>query len=306
MKQILFLLMMSSGLLQAEVTWKDNPSVKVDEELSLIYHDYVNLAYPQKVKQWIAYEENILKKPKNEGDYFRPALIKIKAGSFTMGDDSAGSQEDERHVHDVKIGYDFYIGKYEVTVLEFSKFVKATGYKSDAQKMGGCKTYKNGRQQLNPYAYWRYPYFKQDKYNPVGCLSYKDAKAYTVWLSKVTGTRYRLPSEAEWEYVARAGESREKSERDLLNYAWFNQNANLASQFVGRKKSNAWGVYDMQGNVFEWCEDLYVSDYSSVPDDGTPNKQGIAGRHVSRGGSWLNSANVLRLANRAALGTSNP
>ncbi|MBL0709148.1 MAG: formylglycine-generating enzyme family protein, partial [Sulfurimonas sp.] len=116
-----------------------------------------------------------------------------------------------------------------------------------------------------------------------------------------TGKTYRLPTEAEWEYVARAGTTTKysfgDSDNSLGSYAWYDSNSNSKTHPAGLKKPNPWGVYDMYGNVWEWCEDWYIDNYENTPRDGSSynNKKSYK---VLRGGSWNYSSGILRSAIR--------
>jgi formylglycine-generating enzyme required for sulfatase activity len=134
-------------------------------------------------------------------------MVVVPPGSFRMGLPGSMSGEKvefEAPQHDVKIDYEFFVGRYEVTVGQFAAFVKETGYKAESES--GCNALnREMRWHLDAARNWRNPGFPQSDEHPVVCVSWNDAKAYVEWLSKVTGKRYRLLSESEWEYVARAG-----------------------------------------------------------------------------------------------------
>jgi formylglycine-generating enzyme required for sulfatase activity len=236
---------------------------------------------------------------KDKGSYIRPALVFIQKGSFMMGSENGDS--DEKPVHKVNIQKDFYIGKYEVTVGEFRKFIDDTYYKTDADKKGYCWTW-NGEWKKITGANWKNPGFSQTEQNPVACVSWNDAKEYTKWLSQKTGDRYRLPSESEWEYVARAGTKSKYSfgddSRELKKYAWYYSNSGDKTHKVGLLEANPWGVYDMHGNVWEWCEDSY-SSYENHSKNETPTISKSNNKKVLRGGSWYNDSGYLRSANRS-------
>ena len=139
---------------------------------------------------------------------------------------------------------------------------------------------------------------------PIMGVDWNKAKAYTKWLSQKTGKNYRLPTEAEWEYVARAGATTKWSfgdnESDLEYYAWYDDNSNDKSHEVGTKNPNSWGVYDMHGNVWEWCEDWYLDNYKNTPIDGSDNRYQKDNYRVLRGGSWIINAIYTRSANRSS------
>ncbi|MEJ2202450.1 MAG: SUMF1/EgtB/PvdO family nonheme iron enzyme [Desulfuromonadaceae bacterium] len=162
---------------------------------------------------------------------------------------------------------------------EFDKFSDATGYKMPSD------------------ASWR------RIRRPVINVSWEDAMAYIDWLSQQTGKRYRLPSEAEWEYAARSGEKDEKwagtsSLTELDAYAWYGQNSSQRTHPVGSKKPNDLGLYDMSGNVWEWVQDFWHESYEGAPADGSVWEEGGNEGHVVRGGSWRDWPDYLRLAHR--------
>jgi formylglycine-generating enzyme required for sulfatase activity len=134
-------------------------------------------------------------------------------------------------------------------------------------------------------------------------VSWDDAKQYVAWLSRITGRDYRLLTEAEWEYAARAGSSARftfgEAEEQLDQYAWYSKNSDGKTQPVAKKKANAFGLHDMHGNVFEWCEDAWHDTYNGAPTDGSAWLQGgDDSRRVVRGGSWVGLPLYLRAASR--------
>jgi formylglycine-generating enzyme required for sulfatase activity len=226
-----------------------------------------------------------------------PKMVMIPSGTFRMGDIQGGGRSNEQPVHSVHVD-SFAMGVYEVTVAQFRQFVNATGYQTDAEKKGSCYSYANGRKWVNG-ANWRNPGFSQDDTHPVVCVSFHDAKAYTDWLSEQTGHQYRLPTEAEWEYAARAG--------TITKYWWGNNigsnrancNSNCGDSYqytapVGSFAANPFGLYDTVGNTWEWTCSQYESSYSGKEQRCADN----AGRFVRHGGSWLNDATRTRSAAR--------
>lgn len=218
-----------------------------------------------------------------------PEMASIPAGSFTMGDNASG-ESDERPVREVSIRA-FAAGRYEVTLGEWKAFVAATGR---AAPPADCYTSagRNGS--------WRNTGFAQDDRHPVACLNWNDAQDYVRWLSQRTGQRYRLLTEAEWEYVARAG---------TTGPYWFGQtvgaqNANYNASGkngtvqVGGYAANAFGLHDTAGNVWEWVEDCHASTYAGAPTDGSPVVNTPCSSRVIRGGSWYDTPANLRSADR--------
>jgi len=206
-----------------------------------------------------------------------PKMVWIPKGSFNMGSDTGESNE--KPVHKVTIGYDYAMSQYEVTFDDYDRFCEATGHAKPKDEGWG-----RGQR-------------------PVINVNWNDAKAYTQWLAEQTGKSYRLPSEAEWEYACRAGATTAYSFGDdasqLGTYAWYDKNSGGKTHPVGEKKPNAFGLYDMHGNVWEWCEDLWHSDYKGAPTDGSAwISGGTLDAHPLRGGSWYSNDDGLRCAFR--------
>jgi formylglycine-generating enzyme required for sulfatase activity len=130
--------------------------------------------------------------------------------------------------------------------------------------------------------------FKGDLQRPVECVSWEDAQAFCKKLSGLTGKAYQLPSEAEWEYACRAGTTGDYA-GELDAMAWYDKNSGSTTHPVGQKQANRFGLYDMHGNVWEWCEDVWHNNYEGAPTDGSAwLSDGDSGRRVLRGGSWGN------------------
>jgi formylglycine-generating enzyme required for sulfatase activity len=229
-------------------------------------------------------------------------LIHIPAGSFLMG--SQTGDRDAMPVHEVRIGHDFYLGRTEVTVRQFRAFVEATGYQTDAERAGWANTCPLPGVHPNHRGLdWRRPDFELQDDQPVVVVSWNDATAFCRWLSAQTGRDFRLPAEAEWEYAARAGRRSNAADR-LEEAAWYEGNASDCAHAVGTKAANAWGLYDMQGNAWEWCLDVWRPDYHEAAPDGCarahdPVVPQVAWRYVLRGGSWSSAARQLSLSYRA-------
>jgi len=224
-----------------------------------------------------------------EVDGLELQLVTLPPGSFMMGSESGGG--DEKPVHKVTIDYSFDIGRTEVTVGQFKEFAEATGHKTDAELHAGawhcpCPDrlgYARGRN-------WHDPGFDQTDEYPVVCVSYNDAKAFCEWLSEQSGQYFRLPTEAEWEYACRAGTTGDYA-GDLHEMAWFDMTSSDGTLRVASKRPNGWGLCDMHGNVWEWCQDIYHWHYRDAPADGSANTNPdvpaeAASRRVLRGGAW--------------------
>jgi formylglycine-generating enzyme required for sulfatase activity len=232
-----------------------------------------------------------------------PQMVWIAAGSFEMGSNNGSSRE--KPVHRVSITQPFAMGRYEVTVGEFRQFVNATGYRTDAEKKGSCYSWSSGGKYING-VNWRSPGFSQNDNHPVVCVSWNDAMAYAKWLSQQTGKQYSLPSEAQWEYAARAGTKTARywgnDADDACGYAnvadkkakqkysgWTIHNCTDGYVYtapVGQFEPNAFGLFDMLGNVWEWCADPWHSNYKGAPTDGQVWSGGDESYRVLRGGSW--------------------
>jgi len=213
----------------------------------------------------------------------------------------------------VRLNYPLAVGRYEVTVGEYKAFVEATGHDAG----NGCYVF-NGHRWVNELSKsWRDPGFSQSAQDPVTCVNWNDAQDYVTWLSRKTGKRYRLLSEAEWEYAARAGSPAQYafngSVADLCGYAngadrgsvfdWRNNSCSdgFAERTapVGRFRANAFGLYDMLGNLWEWTADCWHDKYDGAPADGAAwTSGGDCSRRVLRGGSWDSRPKNLRAAFR--------
>jgi formylglycine-generating enzyme len=220
-------------------------------------------------------------------------------GTFTQGSahDEVGHDKDEEPAHQVTISHDFWMGKFPVTKGQFAKFVADTRYVTDAEKgpVGGAGWDGKGLVQKKDFS-WRNPGFTQTDEHPVVLVSYGDANAFSGWASRKTGKRVRLPTEAEWEYAARGGTTTPwyggSTEAETLAIGWFKGNAGNGTRPVGQKKANPLGLFDMSGNVFEWCRDVYgpYHDAATTDPEGTAGPAGVGfegERRALRGGSWL-------------------
>jgi len=255
-------------------------------------------------------------------------FLDIPGGTFQMGCSPGDGkcQNDERPVHTVSI-QSFRMGKYEVTGGQFRQFVQAAGYRTDAERGKGCVT----RETDGQWAYqagrdWRNPGFPQTDRHPVVCVSWNDAQAYVEWLSRQGVGRYRLPSESEWEYAARAGSSARysfgDSEEMLCAYGnvadraarqRFNDwtvascdDGALYTAPVGVYRANVFGLHDTHGNVWEWTEDCYHDSYAGAPSDGAAWTTDDCARRVNRGGSWNLDPRLLRSSRRAGFPAGDP
>ncbi len=229
-------------------------------------------------------------------------MVYVQGGSFNMGSNDDG--DNAKPIHRVTVN-SFYMGKYELTVADFRKFIMATGYKTTAEQDGwagvGNKFEKtNGvTWQDDSYGVKRPP--AQDNH-PVIYVSWDDATRYCQWLSSQTGKTYRLPTEAEWEYAARGGNKSKgytySGSNDLTSVAWVKANGNNQTNPVGQKEANELGIYDMTGNQWEYCQDWFGADYYANSPAQNPQGPATGDHRVIRGGSWNSSAQNCRPAVR--------
>ena len=227
-------------------------------------------------------------------------FVNIQGGCYQMGDTFGDGQRDEKPVHEVCVN-DFALAKYDVTVGEFRKFVVATGYKTEAEiDRRGCYVPNGNKAEFDDSKNWRDPGFNQDDSNPVVCVSWNDAGVFINWLSEVSGTQYRFPTEAEWEYAARSGGKAEKyaGGNDINAVAWYSDNSGGTAHKVGTKQPNGLGLYDMSGNVCQWVQDWYGWDYYRDSLRSNPQGPGSGQSRVLRGSSWGNIASNSRASLR--------
>jgi formylglycine-generating enzyme required for sulfatase activity len=237
-----------------------------------------------------------------------PEMVVVPAGSFIMGSPANEPQRggDEGPQHPVTIAKPFAVEKFAVTVNQFAAFVADTGYDAGSK----CRTYEGGNGEKRSGRSWRNPGFSQAGTHPVVCVNWDAAKAYVAWLSRKTGKSYRLLSEAEREYVTRAGTTTPFWWGSSISPQQANYDGNSAynngAKGEYRKQTvpvdsfqpNSWGLYQVHGNVWEWTEDCYKDSYAGAPTDGSASTSGDCGRRVLRGGSWFHLPQILRSANR--------
>ncbi len=255
-----------------------------------------------------------VKPPEKPRQSFEPEMVLIKAGCFHMGSpesEARRNSDEKQHQACIK---DFMLGRQEVTVGEFKRFVEATGYRTDAEKntaKEGCfVNYREGNVWEGGYQTgysWKNPNFAQNDHHPVVCVSWNDVIAYIEWLSTETRQSYRLPTEAEWEYAARAGIVTAQYWGEKLDMVC--RYENVADQTedqifqegsvykctdgyvytapVGSFKENPWGLKDMLGNVSEWTCSSYDQEYSGSEQE--CSEKDTAKYIAKRGGAWNNS-----------------
>lgn len=261
-----------------------------------------------------------------------PEMVEIPAGQFVMG---ASPDEEERENLSEAFRHrsqpqrrvrvrGFWAGKYEITRRQYRVFVEETRHPG-----AGCFMWVGTRYDVDPAKDWRNPGYAQDDSHPVACVSWEDASTYATWLSKKTGKRYRLLTEAEWEYAARAGTTKARFWGDDGNSNRSCDHANGADATaaarlpdssigavancndrhaytapVGSYRANAFGLHDMLGNVWEWTQDCWNATYNGAPVDGTEWTAGDCTMRAVRGGSWDDAPVGLRAAYRVGSPTS--
>ena len=227
-------------------------------------------------------------------------MVVIPAGRMTRST-KLGDTE-----YPVELRHPFAMSKYEVTWTEFDSFVKATGRKGN-----NCIWFSMAGDRKQPDKNWDEAFDPaihiQEENEPVLCVSFEDAEAYVAWLREKTGEPYRLPTEAEWEYAARAGSPNDATWWRTFNMPRFEmamcndcvgqdtmgRDDWLFTMPVGTYSANAFGLYDMPGNAGEWVEDCYNPTFATAPRDGTAWLDGDCNRWVVRGGRWHDERHYL-------------
>lgn len=247
-------------------------------------------------------------------------LVLIPPGRFIMGSPSGEEcRSSDEWPHRVQITRAFYLGMHEVTVAQFRQFVEANDYRTEYERNPHPFTLLavvDGDSIRNLYCTWHAPSFPQEDDHPVVCVTWQDAMAFCQWLSQREDCHYRLPTEAEWEYACRAGTSGAFSVRhEGLHFPAANiRGAGASLSYtadpepaddyrytspVGSFPSNAFGLFDMHGNVEEWCSDWYGADFYRHSPRSDPHGPETGTERVARGGSFLFPAHRARSANRA-------
>jgi formylglycine-generating enzyme required for sulfatase activity len=227
------------------------------------------------------------------GDIPGPDLVVIPAGSFRMGDITGVGLDNERPVKTQDFKQSFGISETEISVKAFGSFINSTSYVTEAEKQKGCAAYEDGQAVWKDDRNWRSPGFVQTENSPVVCVSMHDAKAYVDWISQASSQAYKLPSEARWEYAARAGKETdywwgEGVGTDNSNCGWCgSQWSNVSTAPVGSFERNDFGLFDTVGNVWEWT---------------TSNK--AESNSVVRGGAWSFAPSLARVSTRMELDSS--
>ncbi len=247
-------------------------------------------------------------------------MVRIPGGDFCMGDISGNGESDELPVHAVHVDA-FWLATHEVTRKQFQRFVADTQYVSDAERddsvRKGCLAVDPEKWTFKYRAgfFWGMSGFEQDDTHPVVCVSHDDTVAYITWLNQKTGRSFRLPTEAEWEYAARAGRRTVypwgDSVLESCNYGnvadrnvWPGHTKSPFGRIdcddgyaftapVGSYRANLLGIFDLSGNAWEWTSDCWGKNY------GVEHSGEVCGLRSFRGSSWMNSEKSLRSANRS-------
>jgi formylglycine-generating enzyme required for sulfatase activity/serine/threonine protein kinase len=244
-----------------------------------------------------------------------PEMVVVPVGRYSMGSPKAelGRNDTEEDQVEVNMARPLAAGRFPVSRGEFAAFVEATSHKMD----GGCRIYIGNRLKLDPDRNWRSPGFAQDDRHPVTCVNWSDAKAYVEWLSARTAKMYRLPTEAEREYVTRAGTATPFWWGSTISPSQANYDGTRAyadgpkgewrraTVPVDTFAPNAWGLHNVHGNVWEWTEDCWNGSHIGYAGDGTARTDGDCSVRVVRGGSWRSTPAYLRAANRGKLAQDN-
>ena len=257
--------------------------------ISFIFTIFVAISY-QYVHNPQSSDNQISVSAYQVGESFRdcatcPEMVVVPAGEFMMGSPEKKRERssDEEPQHQVTISQPFAVGKYEVTVGQFAEFILKTNH-----FIGYCRDKSENGSWHNPKA------FKQSDNHPVVCVSWDDAQAYVEWLSTETGQSYKLLTETEWEYAARAGTTTTYYFGNTISKSQANFGHHMyGTTLAGSYPANAFGLYDMHGNVWEWVEDCWhgaPADTEWVECDNV--------KAVIRGGGWSNRESSLRSTSR--------
>lgn len=227
------------------------------------------------------------------------AMVTVPEGCFQMGDRFGDGYFNEKPLHEVCVSA-FSICTFQITRGEFARFVKDTGFRTDAEKGDGCYIYDGASWKKDLTAHWRAPGFAQGDDHPVVCVSWHDATAYARWLTGKSGRLFRLPTEAEWEYAASSGgkQQRFSGGDDAGVVAWYAGNSGNGTHAVGQKQPNGFGIYDMSGNVWQWTADWYGEKYYRESPRHNPQGPTSGNSRIFRGGSWFYDEKGLRVSYR--------
>jgi len=237
-------------------------------------------------------------------------LVLVAGGFFTMGctaEQGYWCDADEHPAHDVHVA-SFLLGRTPVTVACFREFILGSGYRTTAERKGGVERVgEGGTWEFARGVDWEHHTNgrkdrRTDDDRPVVHVSWEDARMFCEWLSRVSGHVYRLPTEAEWEFAARGGIASRHTlyagGQELDGVGWYAGNSGGQPHPVGSKAPNELGLYDMSGNVWEWCQDRYREDHYSRAPLASPTGPATGDGRVLRGGAWGYPAHFCRVSTR--------
>ena len=227
-------------------------------------------------------------------------MVYVQGGTFEMG--TIYGESDEQPIHSITLN-DFEISAHEITVAQFRQFVTETGYKTEAEQEGWSWIFDSEWKKKNGFMWsLNSEGEKAGDFEPVTYISWNDCIKFTEWMSEKFKEKFRLPTEAEWEYAAKGGVHNSTWVYSGSNIAdsigWFTSNSKGAIHQIAEKSSNALNIFDMSGNVWEWCLDWYNEHYYSRSTFSNPKGPLIGEFRVIRGGSWINSESTGRVTNR--------
>jgi eukaryotic-like serine/threonine-protein kinase len=264
---------------------------KVERTLSTPVQTFPSISMPEPVAPSPSHKQT---KVLDLGKGVKLEMIYLQGGSFLMGSpsDEKDRDSDEGPVHTVELD-GFWIGKYTVTQLQYQSIIDKAPFYFQSEiihEKGFLGIGRKTERRINPHY-------------PAETVSWNDAMEFCRKLSQRTGKTFTLPTEAQWEYACRAGTTTRyyfgDNDRYLKEYGWFNKNSNKQTHPIGQKKPNVWGLYDMHGNVWEWCLDWYGENYYSQSPRRNPAGPGSGSYRVRRGGSWSYNAGLCRSAYRS-------
>ena len=241
---------------------------------------------------------------------FCPDMVEVAHGSFMMGSPRGEPQrDDDEEPRRIQIPKPFAASRYPITVEQFSAFVEATNYKPGNR----CHAFNGQKMEMNSPRSWLSPGFEQSNNHPVVCVNWQDAQAFVGWLSNITGRTYRLLSEAEREYITRAGTNNPFWWGTSISFDQANYDARSVYPGGGKKedfrqrtvpvdsfKPNPWGFYNVHGNVWDWTADCFNPGQGGKKDKANADAASDCQMRVLRGGSWFNTPSNLRSANRTS------
>ncbi|MFC1805413.1 bifunctional serine/threonine-protein kinase/formylglycine-generating enzyme family protein [Planctomycetota bacterium] len=263
------------------------------------------------------------------GNEVQITMVLVPPGEFEMGSSLSAKDVHERFggdlkwyqvewpLHRVRLTRAFYMSETEVTVDQFAEFVRQAAYRTDAEKRGKAWTWKDGKYGWHEGATWREPYFPQSEQHPASCVSWNDAVAFCKWLSKKTGKEYALPTEAQWEFACRAGSAglypwgdRPEDAQGKASIAGDEdgwpvpykgvKDGHRFTSPAGSFEANAFGLRDMIGNLWEWCQDWNGNRSVTETPRVEPTGSATGRKRVLRGGAWHDGPGYSRCSVRTA------